>query len=232
MKLHGMRKVTVFCLALTLGGCAVESGGPPSDSGRAPAPAPSGQAEPKVGQLSPQQAERLKAVMLPLLAKMDRPIPHEQVTIGVMEDPNINAANAGGGRFFVTTGLLQKANDTQLTGVMAHEVAHADLGHVTKLTALNTGVNVATVLLDAIGIKGAGTVVPIAGALLVERPYSREAEYQADRHGAEILQRTGRDGKAIMADTLTWLMQASGGSGGGFFATHPATEDRIQRVRA
>src|SRR6185295_6764878 len=168
MKRHGLRHAPVWCLALVLTACAIEQGGsPPAD--RSPGPASGGQPAPTVGQLSPQQADRLKAVMLPLLAKMDRPIPHEQVTIGVMEDPNINAANAGGGRFFVTTGLLQRANDTQLTGVMAHEVAHADLGHVTKLTALNTGVNVATVLLDAIGVKGAGTVVPIAGALLVER---------------------------------------------------------------
>ena len=38
-------------------------------------------------------------------------------------------------------------------------------------------------------------------------------------------------GKQMMADTLTWLMQAEGTGAGGFFATHPATEDRINRVR-
>src|SRR6185295_18824708 len=224
MKIPITLRAPIWCLALMLTACAIEQGGPPSDQSRSPGPASGGQAAPTVGQLSPQQAERLKTIMLPLLAKMDHPIPHDQVSIGVMDDPHINAANAGGGQFYVTTGLLQRANDSQLTGVMAHEVAHADLGHVTKLTAINTGVNVATVLLDSIGFRGAG-LVPIAGALLVERPYSREAEYQADRRGAEILQRNGRDGKAIMADTLTWLMQAEGGSGGGFFATHPATED-------
>jgi Zn-dependent protease with chaperone function len=35
-----------------------------------------------------------------------------------------------------------------------------------------------------------------------------------------------------MAATLTWLMQAEGPGAGGFFATHPATDDRIQRVQA
>ena len=34
-----------------------------------------------------------------------------------------------------------------------------------------------------------------------------------------------------MADTLTWLMQTEGGSKGGFFATHPATADRIEAIR-
>jgi Zn-dependent protease with chaperone function len=32
-----------------------------------------------------------------------------------------------------------------------------------------------------------------------------------------------------MGNTLTWLLQTSGPSGG-FFATHPGTEDRIQRI--
>jgi hypothetical protein len=35
-----------------------------------------------------------------------------------------------------------------------------------------------------------------------------------------------------MAATLTWLMQAEGPGAGGFFARHPATDDRIQRVQA
>ncbi len=47
----------------------------------------------------------------------------------VIDDPNINAANAGGGEFQVTTGLLQKANDGHLRGVLAHEIAHDNLGH-------------------------------------------------------------------------------------------------------
>ena len=35
-----------------------------------------------------------------------------------------------------------------------------------------------------------------------------------------------------MINTLTWLMQTVGGSGSeGFFATHPATGDRIEALR-
>jgi len=61
------------------------------------------------------------------------------------------------------------------------------------------------------------------------RPFSRKEEYEADAHGVEILQRAGYDGKQVMGNTLTWLEQTSGPSGG-FFATHPGTEDRIQRI--
>jgi predicted Zn-dependent protease len=196
-----------------------------------PAPTAGKQSAPEERQLDPQQAERLRTLLTPLRQKMDHPIPLDQVRIGLMDDSHINAANAGGGEFYVTTGLLMKANDEQLAGILAHEVAHADLGHVTKLQTIGTGTNIAAVLLNAFGVPGAG-LVPIAGDLLIARPYGRDAEYAADRHGAELLQRTGRDGKRIMATTLTWLMQVEGAGAGGFFATHPATADRIQRVQA
>ena len=215
-------------LAVLLAGCSMNPSQAPPGS---PAPTASQQAAPEGRQLDPQQAERLKAVMTPLLQKMNHPIPLDQVRIGLMDDSHINAANAGGGEFYVTTGLLQRANEEQLAGVLAHEVAHADLGHVTKLQTIGTGTNIAAVLLNALGVPGAG-LVPVAGDLLIARPYGRDAEYAADQHGAELLQRTGRDGKRIMAGTLTWLMQTEGAGSGGFFATHPATDDRIQRVQA
>jgi len=196
-----------------------------------PAPNASWQSTPEGRHLDPQQAERLKSVMTPLLQKMNHPIPLDQIRIGLMDDSHINAANAGGGEFYVTTGLLAKANDEQLAGVLAHEVAHADLGHVTTLQTIGTGTNIVSALLSAFGVPGAG-LVPMAGDLLIARPYGRDAEYAADSHGAELLQLTGRDGKHIMAATLTWLMQVEGAGTGGFFATHPATDDRIQRVQA
>ncbi len=216
------RLMVMVGLALALTGCSTPA---------SQAPVPGQQSAPEGRQLNPQQAERLKVVMIPLVQNMNHPIPLDQVRIGVMDDPHINAANAGGGEFYGTTGLLQRANDEELAGVLAHEVAHADLGHVSKLQNIGTGTNIAAVLLSVFGVPGAG-LLPMASDLLIARPYGRDAEYAADRHGAELLQRTGRDGKHIMAATLTWLMQTEGAGAGGFFATHPATDDRIQRVQA
>jgi predicted Zn-dependent protease len=74
-------------------------------------------------------------------------------------------------------------------------------------------------------------VAPIAGAL-IQRKYSRNEEYEADRHGVELLKRVGRN-KDVMINTLTWLMstEGGGGAGGGFLSTHPETGDRIAVLR-
>lgn len=215
--------------AALLTGCAVGTTSAPPPAGRTDAPS---RPAPTTAQktVDPAQVERLKKAMLPLLKVMDKPRQPGEVKVGIMDDPEINAANAGNGEFFVTTGLLQKASDDQLLAVLAHEVAHEDLGHVAKAQALGTGLGIGAVILDQI-IPGAGRVAPIAGAL-ISRSYSRKEEYDADSHGVELLKRIGRP-KEVMIDTLTWLMNASGGdgAGGGFFSTHPATGDRIEVLR-
>jgi Zn-dependent protease with chaperone function len=113
---------------------------------------------------------------------------------------------------------------------MAHEVAHADLGHVAKAQALGTGLNIGMIILDQF-FPGSGKITPLVADLGVMRPFSRKEEYEADAHGVDILRRAGYNGKQVMSSTLTWLLQTSGSSGG-FFATHPGTEDRIQRVNS
>ena len=175
-----------------------------------------------------QQAQRLQKVMTPLIKAMNRPLPLNQVKIGILDDTHINAASAGGGEFYVTTGLLQKADDLRLAGVLAHELAHDDLGHVAKAQALGAGLNIGMVILDQI-VPGSGALTPIAGGLIA-RAYSRNEEYAADRHGVDILKRAGYPA-ATMLNTLMWLGQTEGTDGGGFFATHPATADRIEALR-
>jgi predicted Zn-dependent protease len=113
--------------------------------------------------------------------------------------------------------------------VLAHELAHEDLNHVAKAQALGTGINIGAVILDQI-IPGSGALTPIAGELAM-RGYSRKEEYAADAHGVDILERTGHT-KQEMIDTLNWLIQQTGGSKGGFLATHPGTSDRIQALQS
>ena len=223
--------VAVLCGIVLLSGCATSSTSGPSGSpsGRTPSGSPTaGAPATKTAPIDAAQAERIKRIMVPLIQVMDHPRPLNQVKVAVTSDQEINAASAGGGEFLVTAGLLQKANDQQLMAVLAHEVAHDDLGHVAKAQALGAGVGIGAIILDQI-FPGTGQIAQIPGALIT-RSYSRKEEYDADKHGVVLLKRIGQP-KEVMIDTLTWLMQSEGASGGGFFATHPATGDRIEALK-
>jgi Zn-dependent protease with chaperone function len=216
----------VLLVALLAGSIAcagpMTSGPPPpsSDAGRT--------ASTTITRADPAQAARLQRIMVPLIRVMDHPMPLDQVKVGIMDDPQINAANAGGGQFFVTTGLLHKANDDRLRAVLAHELSHQDLNHVAKAQVLGAGLGIGAAILDQI-FPGTGAITPLAGQLVTSQ-YSRGEEYAADAHGVVLLRRAGYP-KEMMIDTLTWLMQVSGPDSGGFFATHPGTADRIAAVR-
>jgi metalloprotease len=178
--------------------------------------------------LDAAQVQRLQTIMIPLIRNMNKPLPLKEVKVTVLDDQTINAANAGKGRFYVTAGLLEKADDEQLRGVLAHEVAHEDLGHVAKTKVLGTGLNIGALILGQI-VPGSGFITPTVAKWAVMQPFSRQEEYQADEHAVDILNRAGYNGKQVMADTLTWLLRASGNSGG-FLSDHPGTQERIKRI--
>jgi|SRR5687767_4387543 predicted Zn-dependent protease len=205
---------TAILFAAYIGGCAVSSGPPTPQA-------------PDIRRVSPQQAQRVYRVMAPLLAAMDKPKSSRDVYIGIIDDPEVNAANAGGGHFYVTTGLLEKASEEQLRGILAHEVAHDDLGHVAKLQTLGAGLGLGVVLLEQL-LPGSSAITPLAGNLIASG-YSRREEYAADRHGVTILNRAGYR-KEVLINALNWVSRASKG-GGGFLSTHPDTEDRIDELK-
>ncbi len=198
--------VLVLFVGLTAG-CVVETTSSPQR------PASTETRASAIQSLDPSQAVRLRMFLS---------------AIGVIDNPSINAANAGGGEFYVTTGLLQKGNDEQLRGILAHEIAHDDLGHVARAQVLGVGLNLGVILLEQI-LPGSSAVTPIAGTL-VARAYSRSEELEADRHGVEILQWAGYS-KDVMIDTLTWVARSSPADSGGFLSTHPATSERIDALR-
>jgi len=176
-----------------------------------------------------QQMDRLRIVMLPLLQVTDRRIGVDDVRLTIVDEGGINAASGGNGQFYVTSGLLSQASEDQLRGVLAHEIAHEDLGHPARAQILGAGMGLGAALLEKL-FPGSSAVVPIAGTLVTAH-YTRPMELAADRHAITLLQRAGYS-KKTMINTLTWLLQHNGDTGGGIFATHPATSERIQAIRA
>ncbi|MGH7851945.1 MAG: M48 family metallopeptidase [Candidatus Binatia bacterium] len=175
------------------------------------------------------EVERLRRVMVPLFRGMNQPCRVDQSRVGIINQNEINAANAGNCEFYVTVGLLRRASDDQLRGILAHELSHQDLGHVARAQVLGAGIGILSAGLQQL-FPGAGALAPIAGELVV-RGHSRNEEFAADRHAVGILQRTGHS-KDDLLNALTWIRQSSGGSGGGgFLSTHPALDERISTIQ-
>jgi predicted Zn-dependent protease len=175
------------------------------------------------------QIDRLRRIMLPLLRVTNHRLDSEQIRLSIVGDPAINAASAGDGRYYVTAGLLSRATDEHLRGVLAHEIAHEDLGHPAKAQVVGVGVGLGAALLEQI-FPGSSAVTPIAGTL-ISNGYTRPMELEADRHAVTLLERAGYS-KQTMIDTLNWLVRLNGDNGGGLLSSHPATSERIRALRS
>jgi predicted Zn-dependent protease len=176
-----------------------------------------------------RQTERLRRIMIPLLKVTNQRMSLDDVRITILDDAAINAGAGGGGRYFVTTGLLRQANDDRLRGVLAHEIAHQDLHHPTKAQVVGVGIGIGAAILEQI-FPSAATVAPLAGAV-IGSSYTRPMELEADRHAVTLLRRAGYS-EHVMIDTLDWLLRQQGDTGGGVMATHPATSERIKALQA
>jgi predicted Zn-dependent protease len=152
----------------------------------------------------------------------------------VVADPEVNAFNIPGGHVYVHTGLLTAAdNAAELAAVMSHEIAHGVSRHGTEQLTRGYGLNLAAGLL--LGEDPAAyqqVLAQLAGAGTVAR-FSRGAETEADDLGLAYMQRAGYDprGMVTMFEELLSRRRRDPGAVDRFFATHPLTEDRIDRIR-
>jgi predicted Zn-dependent protease len=147
-------------------------------------------------------------------------------TFQVVQDDAINAFATTGGYVYMTTGSLEAAdNDDQVAAVLAHEIAHITQRHVLKQLQQTM---LAQAGASALGVDDS-RVVGVAVELALRRPHSREAEYEADEVGLELMHRSGYDPQG-MPDFLSKLLSES--SPPQFLSTHPATRERIDRINS
>jgi len=153
-----------------------------------------------------------------------------------VNDKAINAFALPGGYVFVNRGAIEAAdNESQLAGVMAHELSHVALRHgtaeATKAQAAQAGVG----LLGALfGGNAGGTLLTelgrfSAGGMLLR--YSRFAETQADVMGTQVLYDAGYDPRALAQFFEKIEAESKGKNPPEFFSDHPNPEYRAERVQ-
>jgi predicted Zn-dependent protease len=167
------------------------------------------------------------------------PGPKYPYRFSVADYREINAFALPGGPVWVHRGVLQSAtNESQVAGVLAHEIAHVAQRHaadqLTKAMIANWGLSVLGAVLGNTG--GAGTA-QVAASLLangVFLKFSRDDESEADRVGLQIMRRAGWDphGMTELFEILRREQQRDPGSVETFFSSHPSPRDRIQRLQA
>lgn len=153
-------------------------------------------------------------------------------TIKVIDSDEVNAFALPGGFFFVNKGLILAAdNESELAGVMAHEIAHVCARHAMENQGKGTFLNYAALAGIIFGGPIVSNVLYNGGGILTglaSLKFSRSAEIEADNLGVQYLYASGYDptGMSTMFEKLASQNKKKPGTLSKLFASHPQSVDR------
>jgi Zn-dependent protease with chaperone function len=150
------------------------------------------------------------------------------VRSAVLNTPVPNAFALPGGKVFLFSGLLARANDPdEIAGVLAHELGHVMHRDNTRNMIYSGGTSFLIGLLFG-DVTGSGALV-FASRSLVTASYSREAEQNADDFSIDVMRRLDRPTKP-MGDLIFRITGNQGDNTLSILANHPLTEDRLKHL--
>jgi beta-barrel assembly-enhancing protease len=159
-------------------------------------------------------------------------------TIKVIDSDEVNAFALPGGFFYVNSGLILRAQEeSELAGVMAHEIAHvaarhgtknATKGEMTQIAAMVGSIFIPYTWAGYAMYQGLNLAIP-----LTFLKFSRDAEREADFLGLQYMYKAGYDPNSYV--TFFERIQADEKRRPGtipkVFSTHPPTPDRIENTQ-
>jgi len=179
----------------------------------------------------PARAETVTKIGTRLAAISTRPqLPW---TFRVLNTSQVNAISLPGGFIYVTRGMMSFVQSPdELAFVIGHEVGHVEKRHHVALIQRDF---LFTIVVSLVLGRDPGTsqIADLVGALL-QRGFSREAEFEADAEGVTLTHRAGFNAASGLS-FMERLRTAEGRDPSQvevLFRTHPALADRIVRVRA
>jgi Zn-dependent protease with chaperone function len=139
-----------------------------------------------------------------------------------------NAVALPSGVIVLTDDIVALAkDDRELLGVLAHEAGHVQRRHGIR----NLLQNSAVALLITWYVGDVGTLAAAAPTAILQAKYSRDFEREADDYAAQSLRDNGI-GPEYLADLLRRLDESPGGSSvTSYLSSHPATAERLERLR-
>ncbi|MBV9670453.1 MAG: M48 family metalloprotease [Acidobacteriales bacterium] len=154
--------------------------------------------------------------------------------VKLIDDDDVNAFALPGGFFYINTGLIAAADsESELAGVMAHEIAHVAARHATRNESRAELFNFASLPLAMVAGPAAFALRSVASfaAPMTFLKFSRDAEREADLLGIEYAYASGYDPRS-MIDLFERISAADQRKRrpshlARAFATHPMTSERI-----
>jgi len=183
----------------------------------------------------PVVTEYVNRVGQNLVRNSDAKVPF---TIKVIDSDEVNAFALPGGFFFVNSGLILRAQEeSELAGVMAHEISHvtarhgtcqATKGELTQLLSIPAMIFIPYTWAGYAMYQGMNLAIP-----LTFLKFSRDAEREADFFGIQYMYKAGYDPNAYV--TFFERIQADDKRRPGTipkaFSTHPPTPERIENTQ-
>lgn len=160
------------------------------------------------------------------IPESDRTGYHDDFTFTIIDADVANAFAVPGGYVYLYTGILKSMNsESELVGVLGHELAHVTRHHYRDALAQQVGI---AALID--GLTGGGNeVTQYVGSIfgqLASLKVSRDNESEADEYGTIYLGETSRHPLGI-AEFFARLPSTIA-----LFSTHPPPDNRTEAVTA
>ena len=159
-------------------------------------------------------------------------------TIKVIDSDVVNAFALPGGFFYVNSGLILHADEeSELAGVMAHEIAHVCARHGTRQETKSTIVQLASIpAMIFIPYSWAGYAIYQGmnfAIPLTFLKFSRGDEAEADYLGLQYMYKAGYDPNSFVSffEKVQADEKKQPGTIPKVFSTHPPTPDRIENIQ-
>lgn len=159
---------------------------------------------------------------------------------GIIESSDLNAFSMPGGYVLVTRGMFDNArSESELAGVLAHEIAHVVRKHQLNALQKNMGNGALRDISGLYGgprLGGGGIVGRLTGRLLASgrelfaRGLDKADEYEADQMGVVIAARSGYSPYGLVGVLQTLAAEPPSGRYGLMSRTHPQASDRLDRL--
>ncbi|SNZ13244.1 beta-barrel assembly-enhancing protease [Hydrogenobacter hydrogenophilus] len=176
--------------------------------------------------------EYVKSVGMSIAKHTPRRLPYE---FFVVNSDTVNAFALPGGPVFITRGLLLKLNnESELAGVLGHELGHINARHhakfLEKMYAINLLYNISSVLLADKPYAQALLQFGQVGGQLLALKFSRDQERQADELGVVYVLKAGYDPRGLLGvfETFKNMERTNVPE---WLQTHPLPQSRIEDVQ-